>query len=57
MVLRHGSAVYEIRVDNPDGVQRGIGHAKLDGQDLGQRPLVIRLIDDGQVHQVIVTLA
>ena len=56
LVLRHGAARYEIRIDNPAGVQRGIGAAQMDGQDLGQRPLVIRLIDDGQVHKISVTL-
>jgi cyclic beta-1,2-glucan synthetase len=57
LVLRHGAARYEIHIDNPAGVQRGIGAAQMDGQDLGQRPLVIRLIDDGQVHKISVTLA
>lgn len=57
LVLRHGAARYEIRVDNPSGVQRGIGQASLDGQSQTQRPLILPLIDDGQVHQVKVTLA
>ncbi len=57
LVLRHGAARYEIHIDNPAGVQRGIGAAQMDGQDLGQRPLIIRLIDDGLVHKLSVTLA
>ena len=56
LVLRHGTARYDIRVDNPSGVQRGISHASLDGLTQSQRPLVLPLIDDGKSHQIKVIL-
>ena len=55
MVFRHGSARYEIRVDNPRGVSRGVSSVEVDGlaQD-GQRS--ITLVDDGRTHRVRVLL-
>jgi cyclic beta-1,2-glucan synthetase len=54
--LRHGAARYEIRVDNPDGLSRGIAHAAIDGRSLSVRPLEIALADDGATHHVAITL-
>ena len=54
--LRHGAASYEIRVDNPDGVERGIASATIDGTDLAARPLSLKFIDDGFVHQIQIRL-
>jgi cyclic beta-1,2-glucan synthetase len=56
MSLRHGSARYEISVENPAGVERGISFATLDGSILSERPLTLPLVDDGQSHHVTVRL-
>ena len=53
---RFHSAYYEIRVENPDGVSRGIASCTLDG--IGQPtppaggPASIHLVDDGVTHTV-----
>jgi cyclic beta-1,2-glucan synthetase len=56
MAFRHGSSRYEIGVENPDGVQRGVAFAELDGVTVAARPLSIALRDDGAVHQLRVRL-
>jgi cyclic beta-1,2-glucan synthetase len=56
IVYRHGSAIYEIHVENPDGVNRGIAHAELDGETLTGARARVALADDGKTHQVRVTL-
>lgn len=56
MTLRHGSARYEIRVKNPDGVSRGIAAAQLDETMITERPLCLPLLDDGITHHVQVRL-
>jgi len=50
--LRHRSARYEIRIENPAGVTRGILSATLDDEPLSERPPRITLADDGAVHRV-----
>jgi cyclic beta-1,2-glucan synthetase len=54
--LRHGSARYDIRVDNPAGVSRGIATARLDGEPLDARPLRVPMKDDGATHELEVRL-
>jgi cyclic beta-1,2-glucan synthetase len=54
--LRHGSARYEIQVENPDGVGRGISFATVDGSVVAERPLRLRLADDGGTHLLRVRL-
>jgi cyclic beta-1,2-glucan synthetase len=57
IVFRHGSARYEISVENPLGVCRGILATKLDGEMLkGGNQLLIPLADDGATHKVQVVL-
>jgi cyclic beta-1,2-glucan synthetase len=56
LVVRRGAARYEIVVDNPRGVQRGIANAELDGEAVSVRPLKIPLLDDGEVHRLRVEL-
>ncbi|TWT05934.1 GH36-type glycosyl hydrolase domain-containing protein [Reyranella sp. CPCC 100927] len=56
IMLRHGSAYYEIRVDNPDHVSRGIVAASQDGRLIADRPLRLPLSDDGISHVVRITL-
>ena len=52
MTYRHKSATYEIRVENPDGIGHGILGIEVDGE----RARSIKLLDDGQTHQVTVRL-
>jgi cyclic beta-1,2-glucan synthetase len=54
--LRHGSARYEIRVENPDGVGRGIAFATVDGSVVAERPFRLRLAGDGGTHRIRVRL-
>ena len=54
--LRHGAARYEISVENPAGVERGVVFAALDGSILSERPLALTLVDDGQSHRLLVRL-
>ena len=56
VTLRHGSATYEIRVENPDGRESGVRTAKLDGKAIDGRPLIIPLIDDGATRRLCVVL-
>ena len=56
VTLRHGAARYEIRVENPDGFERGISQAKLDGVLLAAGPLRLALQDDSATHRLLVRL-
>ncbi len=56
MSVRRQSAQYEIIVDNPAGVSRGVRFAEMDGVEIVERPLRLRMVDDGAVHRVRVTL-
>jgi len=50
------SARYEIAVENPHGVSRGVVSYELDGQSLGGPGATIPLVDDGATHRVKVIL-
>ena len=54
--LRHGASRYEIVVENPQNVQRGVAAAELDGATVTARPLSIPLEDDGAVHRLQIRL-
>jgi cyclic beta-1,2-glucan synthetase len=56
VMLRHRSARYEITVENPDRVSRGIASVQLDGTAVVDRPLRLNLLDDGATHHVLVRL-
>ncbi len=56
MTVRRQSAQYEIVIDNPARVSRGVRFAEIDGVEILERPLRLRLVDDGAVHRVRVTL-
>ncbi|MGK7863897.1 GH36-type glycosyl hydrolase domain-containing protein [Falsiroseomonas sp. E2-1-a4] len=56
VTLRHGTARYEIRVENPEGVERGIAEGSLDGEPIGGGPLRLQLVDDGASHRLFVRL-
>ena len=52
IAFRHGAARYEISVENPKGLSRGVSAADLDGKALSGTPVQIPLVDDGMVHRV-----
>jgi cyclic beta-1,2-glucan synthetase len=55
MVFRHRSARYDIVVENPRGVSRGVGAMELDGV-AGDGHVGIELADDGAAHRVRIVL-
>ena len=56
IVYRYGSSRYEIAVENPRKVSRGVSSVELDGKALAQRPAQIALVDDNATHRVRITL-
>jgi cyclic beta-1,2-glucan synthetase len=50
------TARYEITVENPHGVSRGVARATLDGNALPDGPARVPLVDDGETHAVRVIL-
>jgi cyclic beta-1,2-glucan synthetase len=50
ITYRHRSATYAIRVENPQGVERGVRTVAVDGRPVADG--VIALADDGQRHEV-----
>jgi cyclic beta-1,2-glucan synthetase len=56
MTVRYRSARYEISVENPKGVTRGVLFANFDGKAVTQWPVCVPLLDDGVIHRVQVTL-
>jgi cyclic beta-1,2-glucan synthetase len=56
IVFHYRSARYEIAVENPNAVCRGVVHAELDGKTLPAGPTRVPLVDDGQTHTVRVVL-
>jgi cyclic beta-1,2-glucan synthetase len=56
IALRYHSARYDITVDNPRGVSRGVARAELDDAALPDTGARIPLVDDGAIHRVRITL-
>ena len=56
IVYRHGTVRYEIAVENPQGVCRGIASAEFDGQPLSGAPVRIPLTGDGNIHRIRIVL-
>ena len=56
ITFRYHSARYEIIVENPQGVARGVISVELDGAPLAGRSTHIQLADDGATHRVRVVL-
>ena len=54
VTYRVGATTFQIRVDNPSGVNRGVKEIMLDGKVLNGKE--IPLLDDGSEHQVNVLL-
>ena len=55
IVFRHGSTVYDVVIDNPDGVCRGVVAVRLDDAVLPVSA-PIELVDDSATHRLHVTL-
>jgi cyclic beta-1,2-glucan synthetase len=53
---RHHTARYQVVVENPHGVSRGVVSTELDGQPLANDHAGIPLADDGATHQVRIVL-
>jgi cyclic beta-1,2-glucan synthetase len=53
---RRGSSRYEIRVENPRAVTRGVARLELDGEALPAGTTGVPLVDDGAIHRVRVVL-
>ena len=56
IALRLKSAQYEINVDNPAGINRGVCFAEIDGVEIVERPLRLPIHGDGAVHHVRIRL-
>jgi cyclic beta-1,2-glucan synthetase len=56
IVFKYRSARYEIVVENPHGVSRGVARAALDGNTLPDGQARVPLMDDGGTHKVSVIL-
>jgi cyclic beta-1,2-glucan synthetase len=56
ILFRYASARYEILVENPDRVSRGVARVELDGMQLPPGESQIVLADDHRTHEVRVTL-
>ena len=56
IAFRYHSARYEITVENPRGVSRGVASVAIDGEALPGNPAQIPLVDDGATHRVRVIL-
>ncbi len=56
IVFRYHSARYEIAVENPRGVARGVARAELDGAALSGNQARVDLADDGGTHHLRVIL-
>jgi cyclic beta-1,2-glucan synthetase len=52
MVFQYASTRYEIAVENPHGVSRGITRAEFDGEPLSEGPIRLPLHDDGASHKI-----
>jgi cyclic beta-1,2-glucan synthetase len=52
--FRYGGSRFEISVENPRGVNRGVAHVNADGVDMPD--LRVPLADDGAVHRVRVAM-
>jgi cyclic beta-1,2-glucan synthetase len=56
ITYRHGDSVFEISVQNPRNVNRGVTHASLDDVRLPDPSRPITLVDDGKPHVISIVL-
>ncbi len=57
ITIRRDASHYDIQVENASGTGRGIGFASIDDTPITDRPLRVRLVDDGKQHRVLVQLS
>ena len=56
ITLRRNSTRFDIRVDNPGHVAKGIASARIDGIEVAARPLRFDLAEDGKSHEILVVM-
>jgi cyclic beta-1,2-glucan synthetase len=56
ITFKYHSSRYDITVENPQRVSRGVASATLDGKPLPNGPVQVPLVDDGAIHKVHVIL-
>ena len=56
ITFRYRASRYEVTVENPRGVTRGISTIEVDGESLPSARGEIRLVDDGATHRVRIVL-
>jgi cyclic beta-1,2-glucan synthetase len=56
IMFRYRSAHYEIAVENPAGVSRGVVRTELDGHPVEHVATGIPIVDDGATHRIRVVL-
>ena len=56
IILRYHSSRYEIVVENPNGVMRGVSFVEFDGIRLAAGSMDVQLADDGATHRARVVL-
>ncbi len=56
ITFKYRSADYDIVVENPRGVGRGVTRIELDAETLPAGSIRIPLVDDGRSHKIRVTL-
>jgi cyclic beta-1,2-glucan synthetase len=56
IILRYHSSRYEIVVENPNGVMRGVSFVEFDGIRLAAGSMYVQLADDGATHRARVVL-
>ena len=53
---RYGTSRYEIRIENPQHVSKGVIGIRVDGENLDAANRIIPLVDDGRTHDALVTM-
>jgi cyclic beta-1,2-glucan synthetase len=56
ITFRYHSARYELTVENPRGVSRGVSSVEVDGASMASAGGPLRLADDGATHSIRVVL-
>jgi cyclic beta-1,2-glucan synthetase len=56
VTFRRGSTRFEIRVENPHGVAKGIASARIDGTEIAELPPRLDLPEDGKSHEILVVM-
>ncbi|MDP9065566.1 MAG: glycosyl transferase [Pseudomonadota bacterium] len=56
LTFKHGASRYQVVIENPNGVSRGIVGASLDDQEISIDSCHLALVDDGNYHYARITL-